>query len=137
MDKNDTDWRLGTPTHSKGETEFQNYVMHFPCDCGSEEHGLFCSYDRHEGDVFVRQAFQALPFWERLKRGIRYIVTGQIDKFPNMEAMFPNPERLEHFRDWLSAVIEDMKVQRPIINERYFPKTKENAEVETFGNKPV
>ena len=66
------------------------------CRCENAEHQMIFRSFRGGDDVYVTFHLKPLPFWQRLKHGVRYIFGYQC-KYGAFDEMILNPEDAEKF----------------------------------------
>ena len=75
------------------------------CECGSLEHFIVLSYETEGGfddTVYVTIHLSNLPFWQRLKLGVLYIL-GRKSRYGNFEEVLLDKTKLKEVIDTLSG----------------------------------
>jgi hypothetical protein len=86
------------------------------CDCYSPEHQIIVHYDNDENElgekypmIYLYVHLNKLPFWKRLKYGIKYIF-GRKSRYGAFEEFIVNPEDIDKFENIVSHLKNNKKV---------------------------
>lgn len=76
------------------------------CGCGNLEHQLVFTYFDDEPEVYVEMHLKPLPFWERLRLGIKYIF-GYQSRYGSFDEIILNKSHISTLNKVIDKLNED------------------------------
>lgn len=67
------------------DNNMENRTEILVCGCHNVEHQVVFVYDEEDGLVYCNIHLVELPFWKRLKNGIKYIFSSHKSKYGNFD----------------------------------------------------
>lgn len=68
------------------------------CECHNVEHQMIIYYDKEYNEAYVEFHLAKLPFWQRLRQGIKYIF-GYRSKYGDFDEMVIGDTYADYFID--------------------------------------